>query len=165
MPSRALTVAVAAGALLVVVVAADASMNRDYKLEAYLDGRWILVAADPADSRLTRGIPSFVPLALNASDEVRFRMSAHNGYPWALSREYDLVVGGVDVQRGTLDAGAFQDDVEEVAVPAATLMTQGAGYPAEKPAAGQERFWSPQIILQVGERTLYGTLSFREVPR
>jgi hypothetical protein len=154
----------AAGALLVAVVAADATMNRTYKLEAYLDGRWILVASTPEDV-MTREFPSLVPLPLNASDDVSFRLSAHNGYPWSLSKDFDLTVGGVSVQRGALDASSFQDDREEFTVPASALMTQGAGFPAEKPPPGNERFWSPQILLEVDGETLYGSVAFREVAR
>lgn len=164
MPSRALTVAVAAGVLLVATVAADASMNRTYRLEAHLDGRWIALASSPVDD-LSRGMPSLVAFDLNASDEVPFRVVAENGYPWRLSTSYDLMVGGVSLHRGALDAPAFQEAKQEFAVPARSLMTQAGGYPLEKPGGAADRLWSPSITLEVAGEVLYGSVAFREVAR
>ena len=161
MPSRALTVALAAGVLLVAVVAVDASMNRVYHLEAKLEGRWIRVVSSDMD--WTRGgEPSLVAFDLNATDKVDFRVVAENGYPWALSEPVEVAAMNVALHSGTLEAPAFGHGETAFTLDASRILSQPAFGGGERPG---ERFWHPSFTLRVGDDVYYGGAAFREVAR
>lgn len=165
MVTKALTVATAAGLLLVTVVAADATMNREYHLEARLDGNWVKVASFP-DPYLRGAEPSFVAFDLNASDRIPFRVSAHNGYPWSLQEEATVTVSGVRVFQGTLAAPPFGDVQIGFDIAAADLMRERLGHPVEGfDGTGAGPGWGSSFMVQVGGETLHGRLAFREVAR
>lgn len=166
MPTRALTVAVAASVLLVALVAADAAMNRAYHLEARLGGEWVRVASLP-EARL-REAPaiSLFPFDLNASDTVTFRIRAHNGHPWPMQSFAEVTISGRHAFSGLLEAGAFQDAEVTFDVPAAQLMEDGVAWGPERAAPGaQGRPWHPSLVLRVGGDLAHASLAIREVAR
>ena len=164
MPSRALWVALAAGVLLVAVVAADASMNRVYHLEAKLEGNWVKVASSQPEWGYGRE-PSLVAFPLNASDEVPIRVTAENGHPWPLGRDVDVLVSGQTVFSGRFDAPAFGTAQHGFLVNATRLATPGHGFVPERAFPDGERIWTPSFVLHVGDDAYHGGLAFREVPR
>jgi len=105
MTNKALITALVAFGLFVVTIAADASMNRSFALDAS-DGKggWIL-GADHGDatSRPT-GTPGAIPYQEN--DTIDLRLRVENGYPWAFSEAYSVRYNGVEVASGTLQADA-----------------------------------------------------------
>ena len=165
MPSRALSVAIGASVLLVAVVAVDASMNRVYHVEAFLEGRWIQVATHPVtDETYARGYPSFVTFDVNASDDVRVRLRVDNGYPWAFEERFDVLVNGEYLFDGTLTAAARSEGVAETTVKGSKLF--GAGYetrPVPNGSGGQP-VWMPTFDANVGGERFGGIVYLREVP-
>jgi hypothetical protein len=166
MPSRALTVAIVASVLLVVVVAADATMNRVYHAEVFLDGRWIKVATYPWQfDPYSRGIPSYVAFEVNASDDVPVRVRIDNGYPWAFSERFEVLSGGRVLFEGTLTAAARSEGVAETTVKAEQLFRHGYEPLPAKDTPPVDQIWNPHLEVRVGDEIFGGSFALREVPR
>lgn len=163
MASRALAVAVTAAVLLVVVVAADASMNRYVHLEAHVEGRWIKVATEPPE-HMGRAVPGYVAFDLNASDVVPMRLRVENGHPWGFSEPAEVSLGSRLVHAGTLAAGARSEGVLEFNVNASQLLASDPRGPVPHEPDAQA-YAHPWFEVRVGERWFGGALAFREVSR
>lgn len=165
MASRALTVAAAAGVLLVAVVAVDASMNRVFHLEAQLGGNWVKVATYPYQHGSRYYEPSLAAFDLNASEQVPFRVRVENGYPWTVSEDVEVTMDGRPVHQGRLEADRFTDGVAPFAIPAQDLLRGGGagGRPVADPPEAPASI--PHFWVRVGAVQLGGSLAFREVAR
>lgn len=165
MPSRALTIAIASGVLLVAVVAADVAMNRKYHLEAFLDGRWIIVGTYPYDIAYGRGIPSMVAFDVNASDEIPMRLRIDNGYPIAFSETFEVTTFGEQLAAGTLTAAGRGTGSAEFTVVASRLFSAGGERIPTDKADGVSAVWHPYFSVRVGGEYFEGSLALREVGR
>lgn len=163
MASRALAVAVTAAVLLVVVVAADVSMNRFIHLEAHVDGRWVKVASHPPDY-LGRAVPGYVPFDLNASDSVQMRLRVVNGHPWAFAEQAEVSLAGRLVHSGTLSAGARSEGTMEFSVNGTQVLSPPFSDPGYR-GPGEAGTALPWFDVHVGGDYFSGAIAFREVPR
>lgn len=163
MASRALPVAVAAGALLVVVIVADASMNRTYHLEAQVEGRWVGIATLP--QRFDRyAAPSLVPFELNASDALPMRLRLDNGYPWPASKAYEVTVQGRALHDDVVAAPALGEGISQFELTGESLFRTAYGDP-RAPAPAGPREHVVYFTLAVGGEMAGGEMAFREVSR
>lgn len=156
-----LAVALAAGALLVLVIGADASVNVSYALDLQQEGAWRQVAMRPY-SHESAPYPLGAPgeMEVNRSDELRLRLRMENGYLWAKSVEYEVHVAGrpVDALAGRLEAGARDGAAVEFAVPAERILGRASDPEKGVPSSGS-------IVVLVDGEPLEAYLSLREVSR
>lgn len=125
-PSLALAAGALCAALAVAVVAADLAWNVEATLERWEGDAWSTVAQSP-DPRLERHV------SVPGCEGNRFRLTLHNGLPWATEVEVAAQVDGSPVgelppARVRLAAG--ETWVREFTVPAADLAGEG---PDSKP--------------------------------
>lgn len=155
--SPGLTVALAAGVLLVAVVAVDAAVTRTVALQVEADDGWHTLAT--TDSERPPSLrPGDGPLVeRNRSDDVTFRLTVDNEVPWAYEERFSVSSHGPQVASGTLAAearstgqGAFTVPVEELA------RDQG-------PRAEDRLF--VYLEAEVGGERLSGGFEIREVSR
>lgn len=154
--SPGLWIAMAAGALLIVVVAADATITRSVTLEVETDeGDWHQIATTK-DDRYNRPGGELV-LERNRSDEVTLRVAVDNEPPWAYEEDYVLRSSGRDLASGTLAAEGRSTAEDTVTVTVSQLLHDAPH------TRGGHQFTDVQ--LSIGTDHLYGGLSIQEVPR
>jgi hypothetical protein len=162
MGTKALTVATVAAALFVVVIGADAAMNRTLTLEAQQAGGWREIGTSARDDGHSRPVAlgSDRALQVNRSDEVRFRLTVDNGHLWASRESYVANVHGVEVARGEIAADARARGHVEFTVPAERLL-QSPGMP---PPGGPDAHFA-SLDVWSGDETVYALVSVQEVSR
>lgn len=123
--SRPLAVAVAATALLVVVLGADASMDRSLHVDQRdAGGGWATVASQgevPERDRYAYPIGPVAGQPVARNDSIPMRVRVENGYPLAFDETYVVRVNGAEVARGTLAAPARGSGASEFLVPVAKI--------------------------------------------
>lgn len=141
MASAALVTAGVAAALLVVVLGVDVAMTTTYALDVWSGTGWREIVTDPYETDLYRG-PEQTIVTANASDDVRFRLRAQNGYPWAKSDTFRVLHNGEEVASGKLETPARGSDESEFSVPASRFIS-GSFEP--KPTGGRDSYVSLQV--------------------
>jgi hypothetical protein len=153
--STGLWVALAAGALLVGVVAVDASVTRTVALEVRDDeGDWQQLASTERDESPHRPGPEIV-LDRNRTDELQLRITVDNEPPWSYEADYRVQANGATVASGTLTAEGGATGQTTVAALVADVL-DGRGPPGE-----DRHFVSTEAT--VGTQTLHGGLAVEEV--
>ncbi len=147
-----LAVAAVAGALLLVVLGVDASMNRTFYLDVQVNGEWQTVAENGEGSRgyVERYYAGSSPV-FAANETVDMRLRVDNGYPWAWTGSYHVLVQGRTVEKGDVRAPARGEG--DIAFEF-NASAQETGLP--EPAKGEIRFLYVQV--EVGGRTLMTNL-------
>lgn len=154
--SPGLWVALAAGALLLVVVAADATITRTVTLSVQDDdGDWHQLAATTDDIYNRPG--GEVVLERNRSDEVTLRVAVDNEPPWAYEEDYVLRSSGRNLASGTLAAEGRSTAADTLTVPVDQLLHE-----APQTRGGQQ---FTDVQLSIGTDHLYSGLSIQEVAR
>jgi hypothetical protein len=160
MGSRALITAGVAAGLLVIVVAADASMTATYTLDVWTGTGWRELAREPLNYE-ERAIPwSPAIVSANGTDELRFRVQLDNTYPWARSTEYRAYNGAEEVAAGDLRAEGRSHAEVEFTIPASRFFDGGGRGPAQ-PAEGG--LYYTDVVVRAGGESLYGSFALREV--
>lgn len=154
--SPGLWVAMVAGVLLLVVVAADATITRSVTLSVETDeGDWHEIATTKDNLYDRPG--GEVVLERNRSDEVTLRVAVDNEPPWAYEEDYVLRSSGRDLASGTLAAEGRSTAADTVTVTVDELLHESPS------TRGGHQFTDVQ--LSIGTDHLYGGLSIQEVPR
>ncbi|MGQ0536144.1 MAG: hypothetical protein ACT4PT_08735 [Methanobacteriota archaeon] len=159
---KPLQIAMAASALLVVVVVADLFMNREFFLEAEVDGEWEPIGTTAETER------GYVPgseqvLEIDPNGTHRFRVRVANDVAWGYSEEYTVRLDGRTIDEGTLRAPARSDGSAEFTVEGAYF--QRALPILEAPAKDAPRpvrqgFAS--FFVTIGYEEIYGGIQLRE---
>lgn len=166
---KPLTVALVATVLLVVVIGADATMNRDYTLDVQAPSAsgsgttWRAIAHAPPryddGSRYPEPYLGATDIPVNRSDAVTFRVRAENGYFWALGETYRVYQNGEEVASGTLSAPARGGGSVEFTLSANSLLgTRPVSFDAKTPYVA-----SGSVQVRVGGEALDGYVTVREV--
>lgn len=156
---RPLTVAIVAAALFVVVIAADASMNRTFIVEAETAEGWKEAGRGENALRPRYLHPSAPEISANRSDMIPFRLVADNGFPWPLDETFRAYVNGQEVASGEITAAARATGQAEFTIPASRLLS--AYGPA--PPSGEETVFV-NFEVRVGEdEFVYVNVGIREV--
>lgn len=158
--SRSLWIAAAAAALLILVVAVDASVNRTLELQVDgpSEGRdWQALSSSGEDPyRFDRGD---VVVEANRTETVTFRLHVDNELPWRFDETYRLRAGSVSLGSGTLQAAGGGTGIAEVQTTAGELIDANHG-PRKSPSPA-----SVHIEASIGSQTLFGFLTIEEVSR
>lgn len=160
MASTALIVAIAAGALLVVVIGGDVTYNRTVYVDARTaQGGWTTITQDPCCQRYEY---HYGPTTIDAnrSDDVAFRLRVDNGYPLSYQQSFVVLVGGVETTRGTLLAPSRSEGVAEFSVPAEAFLGPNSTVVPEKGAITHG-----PVEVVIGGKHLYVSPGIREVAR
>lgn len=160
-----LAIAGAASALLVIVIGADVSMNRNYVLEVDDGETWLLLAEYPYryEERFARPYPGGGIIEANASDTLHFRLRIDNSYRWSYQDEYVVYAGGREFARGPVDVPAMTERTVTFDLNASQLMGRtNFAAPFPKDASG---LLSGSIEVHIERQTLYGTVTIREVSK
>lgn len=135
--TRPLSVALAAAVLLVVVVGADATMDRSLHLDRQdADGAWVTLASGgeiPPEERYKM----FADPTVRADDvnaTLTMRVRVENGYPWSYDEAFVAYAQGVEVARGRVEAEPRGAGATEFEVPLRRLA--GAGVETRVPDEG-----------------------------
>lgn len=158
--SRSLWVAVGAAALLLVVVAVDASVNRTFEL--HVDGPsegqgWQTLSSSGEDPyRFDRGD---VVVEANRTDTVTFRLHVDNELPWGYEEDYRLRAGSTTLGSGSLQAPGGGTGAVEIQTTAGELIDANHGPPKSPSPA------SVHVEASLGSQMLFGFLTIEEVPR
>lgn len=152
MASTALVTAGVAAALLVVTLGVDVAMTTTYALDVWTGTAWRELVRDPyVIDRQYRG-PEQALVTANASEDVRFRLRAENGYPWSKDGGFRVLHNGEEVASGSLDLPARSSDEAEFSIPAARLI-QGAGQYEPKPVGSTDTFVS--LYVEVDDKPIF----------
>jgi hypothetical protein len=138
--SRPLAIAIVGMALLAVSITVDVAMNRTYYVDVRDDGAWRTVGQSAsAEHGMAR--PAYVDapygsIIVEPNGTLELRLRAENGYPWALSEEYHVIVNGVSAAQGSITAPANGAGESAFTLSAASLLAMGA---PTKPVDGSAR--------------------------
>ena len=125
--------ALAAGALLLVVLTVDATMNRTYTVDVHDGTGFRTIAIEPntnGDFYAARpAVGYFGAINATANDTLRFRLTLDNGYPWSASETFQVDFNGAELARGTISAPARSTGETEFTLPAAPFF---AAYPSRR---------------------------------
>jgi len=150
-------VAIVAAALFVVVLSADATMNRTYSVQVETPEGWREAGTTASNYEPYR--VGSAEVSANRSDTLRFRLLADNGFLWPLDDTYRVYVNGIEVASGDIDAGARSVGEAEFTLTAERLLSQFG--PASKEAP---QFMYASFEVRVGnEVPVYVNVGIREV--
>lgn len=165
--SRPLAIAALAGVLLVLVVGADATMDRSLHVERREDdGAWRALASEgevPLEERALAFGPGVVRVEdRNATLDLRVRVA--NGYPWGFDEEYVARVNGAEVARGRVEAPPRSTGTSEFTVPVQRILGQSGGeFPRDVASpSGHETHYGGMDVT-VGRTRMFVSLNV-EVP-
>lgn len=164
---QALHVAIAAGVLLVAVVAVDVAFNTSIRLDVQtgmenqtgVDAEgWETIASLPGQQYSFA--PHGVVVETNRSEDVSFRLVIDNDRPIGFEESYEVRTGGQRVARGTLAAERMSTVEERFTIPASQLL-------GEQPSGGPEdpRRSGVGLELVVGEDGVHAWVELMEVAR
>ena len=168
---KPLTLALAATVLLVVVIGADATMNRSFALDLQAPSSsgsgttWRTLAEVPYryDDRSRAEPWMYGPpeLEANRSDTLTFRVRAENGYFWPLDETFRAYHNGEEVASGRLSAPARGETESSFTVPADRILGRAPVPPdAKAPYIGGDG-----LQVRVDDESLDAYLTLREVSR
>lgn len=158
--TRPLAVAAAAAVLLVLVVGADASMDRSLHVDRRdADGAWatLVSGGEVAPEERYLAYPDATVHVADRNDSLTMRVRVENGYPWGYGEEYVAYAQGVEVARGRLAADARASGTAEFAVPVQRLVGGALGKPVpqdDAPPLTHHGF----IEVRIGGQTLHAGL-------
>ncbi|HWH09388.1 MAG TPA: hypothetical protein VNX21_09320 [Candidatus Thermoplasmatota archaeon] len=134
--SRPLAVAIAAAVLLVLVVGADASMDRSLHVDRRsADGAWATLASAGEVPPEERYAPfPMGPWRVAGNESLTLRVRVENGYPWAYSEAFVAYVDGVEVARGRVEAEPRGTGTAEFEVPVERVAGRSERSPPGEPA-------------------------------
>lgn len=155
----ALQTAILAGVLLVVVVGADAALNRTVSLEVETEDGWHTLATLPPDR--ASYAPQGTLVEANRSDDLAFRVVVDNHRLDGFQGTYEVRHQTDRVAEGSLDADALGSDEARFTVPGDELLgeTGSGGDAPTRPVAGAD------LVLLVDGQTTRGWLEIQEVAR
>lgn len=165
---KPLTVAFVASVLLVVVIGADATMNRYYTLDVQAPSAtgsgttWRTIAQVPP--RYEDSPRYFEPtfggeIPANRSDTITFRLRAENGYFWAIGETFRVYQNAEEVTSGTIRAPARSESSVEFTLTADSLLgTRPVGADAKTPHIA-----TGSLQVDVDGESLFGYVTLREV--
>lgn len=154
MASRPLMVAAVAGALLLVVVGVDASVNRTFALSLRHEGEDVVVARSFSEDGPYPARPVPAQYFIDPNSTLLFTLRVDNEYPWAFEEPYHVQVNGRPVADGTLRAGALQSGEATFEVPAGEAFEQPGADGRQPPSSSFVNVW-----VQVGDQSLYADFS------
>lgn len=155
--SPGLMVALAAGVLLVAVVAADAAVTRTVALEVEADDGWHTLATTDSERPPSLRPGDGVLLERNRSDDVTFRLTVDNEVPWAYEERFTVTSHGPQVASGTLAAEARGTGEAAFTVPVEELARDQGPRPEDR--------WFVHLDADVDGERLSGGFEIREVSR
>lgn len=155
--SRSLWVAIAAAALLVLVVAVDASVNRTVRLEVETEQGWQTITSSSEEPY--RRFGGEVTIEANRSDEVRFRLVVDNEPPWGYEEAYRVRSDAGTVATGTLTA---EPGAQGTATFTATVDELTGGPRAPLSQESPHRMFA-NVHVELGGTFLYGSFQVEEV--
>lgn len=161
--SRPLAIAIAAGALLVVVLVADAQMDRSVHVDARDEqGGWVTLASAgevPQDDRYRAMAPAPIRVE-SANSTVTLRVRVENGYPWGYDKAFVAYADGVEVARGRLASGARDSGTTEFTVPVSRVVGSQYGKTMEPtPTGGNGPTYFANVQVTLGRQQLYAGFS------
>lgn len=160
--SRPLAVALVAAVLLVVVVGADASMDRSVHVDREEeDGAWVTLASagEVPPEEHYRVHPDGGPARVeDRNGTVTLRVRVENGYPWGYAEDYVAYAQDVEVARGRLVAEPRSSGASEFEVPAQRIAGTMEPKPVPENATGRADTYFGMVEVRVGGRTLFASL-------
>lgn len=159
MGSRALWVAGVAGALLLVVLTVDATMNRTYTIDVHDGTGWRTVGTDDhqSETRAAKPVAYFGPVNASANDTLRMRLTLDNGYPWSASETFTVTYNDREFARGTVEAAGRSLGEAEFSIPAAPFYASMGASPTKEPATV-----SAFVNVEVDGRYVYASFELKE---
>ncbi len=153
---KPLSIAIGAAVLLVVVLAADISMNRSYGVDLRdAEGEWVTVTESRLFESRARPYGAFAS-SIDPNGTVEMRIRVDNGYAWAFDKEYVVYANANEIARGTLEVPARSSGTATFTVPGKAFFGAGPDFPKS------EGTHYVQIELVVAGEHLYGSVNVKE---